>query len=72
MVRHDAVRKKCDVETLKRRSEDLLERRIVRRIVEKSSTFRGAVDDVEDDAGRADAATTRHVAVHRNTNARSS
>ena len=60
MVRHQAVRKKCNVEAARGRDEDRLERAVVGVAVEKTALSGAAVHDVEDHPGREESMASRH------------
>ena len=60
MVRHHAVREKCDVSSLCSGAQDLLECGVVRVGSEKSGAFCRSIDDMKDEARRENASTSRH------------
>lgn len=69
MVRHHAVRKQRDIVTRDSVLEDADERFVIVRIVEKSNSFCGSIQDVEDQSRRAESSSARHANVNGNENA---
>lgn len=51
MIRHDAVRKKCDVLSIDGSAQHVLERVVIPDVVKQTRLFRSSVDDVKYEAG---------------------
>jgi hypothetical protein len=60
MVRHDAVRKNCDVHSADSIFEQLLERGVIAGSMKKNRTFGRSIENVENKAWRAFAAPSHH------------
>ena len=60
MVWHETVGKKCNVAARDRRSEEVFKRGVITRILKKDAASCAAIHDMEHNAGRRSAWSSRH------------